>query len=116
IAIDAPPARVSYIGPQSATVTVTIARRVSEAKFTRRPIEVVGMVGAKVTPRFVDVTVIGPPEVVRALRPEQVVPRADVSAIVGDDETKHGSATVPIRVDLAQAETEIQPPAANVKW
>src|SRR3954452_2791701 len=40
IAIDAPPVRARYIGPSAANVTVTIARRVSEAKFQNRPIEV----------------------------------------------------------------------------
>jgi YbbR domain-containing protein len=118
IAIDAPPARVSYIGPQNATVTVTIARRVSEAKFEKRPVEVIGMASGVVTPRTVDVTVVGPPEVVRALRPEQVVPRADLTRVPGLDvkNMKHGSATLKVVVDLAHAEAEVQPPSVNVKW
>jgi YbbR domain-containing protein len=118
IAIDAPPARVSYIGPQNATVTVTIARRVSEAKFEKRPVEVIGMASGVVTPRTVDVTVVGPPEVVRALRPEQVVPRADLTKVPGLDvkNMKHGSATLKVVVDLAHAEAEVQPPTVNVKW
>jgi YbbR domain-containing protein len=118
IAIDAPPNRLGYIGPQSATVTVTIARRVTEVRFTRRTVEVIGLVGGAVNPRFVDVTVMGPPEVVRALRAEQVVPRADLTRVKGLDlkEQKHGSATVEVNVDLAHAETEIQPPSVNVRW
>jgi YbbR domain-containing protein len=118
IAIDAPPARVSYIGPQNATVTVPIARRVSEAKFEKRPVEVIGMGNGIVTPRTVDVTVLGPPEVVRALRPEQVVPRADLTRVPGLDlkNQKHGSATIKVFVDLAHAEAEVQPPSVNVKW
>lgn len=118
IAIDAPPNRASYIGPRNATVTVTIARRVTEARFPKRPVEVVGVPGGVITPRTVDVTVIGPPEVVRALRPEQIVPRVDLSKVPGLDldKQKHGSTTAKVSVDIAQADAEIQPPSVNVKW
>jgi hypothetical protein len=118
IAIDAPPNRVSYIGPQSATVTVTIARRVSEVKFTKRPVEVLGLPGVVTTPHTVDVTVIGPPEIVHALRPEQVVPRIDPNTAPGFDPTgvKHGSASLTVKVELAQAEAAVQPPEVVLKW
>jgi YbbR domain-containing protein len=118
IAIDAPPNRVSYIGPRNASVTVSIARRVTEARFPKRPVEVVGVPNGIVTPRTVDVTVIGPPEVVRALRAEQIVPRIDLGKIPGVDlqEQKHGSATAKVTVDIGEADAEIQPPTVNVKW
>ena len=118
IAIDAPPNRVSYIGPRNATVTVSIARRVTEARFPKRPVEVVGIPNGVVTPRTVDVTVIGPPEVVRALRPDQIVPRVDLSKVQGLDleKQKHGSTTAKVSVDIAQADAEVQPPSVNVKW
>jgi len=76
------------------------------------------MASGVVTPRTVDVTVVGPPEVVRALRPEQVVPRADLTRVPGLDvkNMKHGSATLKVVVDLAHAEAEVQPPSVNVKW
>lgn len=116
IAMDAPPPRVSYIGPQSATVTVTIARRVSEARFPKRPVELVGVGSGFITPRTVDVTVLGPPEIVRALRPEQVVPHADLGMVPGLDLKGHGSATVKVTIDLANAEAEVQPPTVTVRW
>lgn len=118
IAIDAPPNRVNYVGPQSATVKVTIARRVSESKFAERPVEVLGMAGAVANPRTADVTVIGPPEVVRALRAEQVIPQADLATVKGLNlkETPHGSVSVKLTVSLSQAESEIQPPTVTVKW
>ncbi|MEB2322925.1 MAG: CdaR family protein [Sorangiineae bacterium] len=118
LAIDAPPSRVSYVGPHSATVTVTILRRTSEAKFARRPVEVTGVPNGITTPHAVDVTVIGPPEVVRALRADQVVPTVDLSKVPGIDlaNQKHGSALVPVRVDIADADAEIQPPSVTVKW
>ncbi|MGC4066981.1 MAG: YbbR-like domain-containing protein [Polyangiaceae bacterium] len=45
VAMDAPPNRVTVIGPMNATVGVTIARRVSEVKFANRPVEVVAFQG-----------------------------------------------------------------------
>lgn len=117
LGIDAPPARVKYLGPQAATVSVSIARRVSEARFENRPIEVVGVAGGIATPRTVDVVVVGPPEIVRALRPEQIVPVADLTKVEGLDlKQKHGSASVKISLPLTHAEAELQPPSVNVKW
>jgi hypothetical protein len=62
--------------------------------------------------------VIGAPEVVRALRPEQIVPRVELGKVPGLDleKQKHGSATAKVSVDIAQAEVEVQPPTVNVKW
>jgi YbbR domain-containing protein len=116
IAIDAPPSRVRFIGPSSAAVSVVIARRLSEARFENRPVEVVGVVGATVVPRTVDVTVLGPPEIVRALKADQVVPRADLNAIPELNLTRHGTAVVKLSVELVRAEAEIQPPSVNVRW
>jgi len=116
IAIDAPPVRSRYIGPSAANVTVTVGRRVSEAKFENRPIEVVGVPGAGTLPRTVDVTVTGPPEVVHALRPEQIVPLADLTKAPNVDLKKHGSATIKLTVALGHAEAESQPPSVTVKW
>lgn len=116
VAMDAPPNRVSILGPPSATVSVTIARRVSEVKFANRPIEVVGTTSGYVIPRTVDVTIVGPPEVVRALRPEQVVPRVALPQGEGGKPDKHGSAVLKVTVDLAQAEAEVQPPSVTARW
>ena len=115
VAMDPPPNRVTVLGPTNASVSVTIARRVSEIKFANRPVEVIGVPGAHVVPRTVDVTVVGPPEVVRALRPEQVVPRATIpDELLRRD--KHGSAALKVTVDLIQADSEVQPPSATVRW
>jgi len=117
IAIDSPPSRAKFIGPGSASVAVTIARRLSEARFENRPVEVIGLPDAHSTPRTVDVVVFGPPEVVRALRAEQVVPRADLTKVPGLDlKLRRGSAIVKVSVELMHAEAEIQPPSVNVKW
>jgi YbbR domain-containing protein len=118
LGIDAPPQRVRYLGPQAATVSVTVTRRVSEVRFENRPVEVVGLTGASVAPKTVDVVVAGPPEIVRALRPDQIVPVADLTKVEGLDlkELKHGSALVKVTLPLSHAEAELQPPSVNVKW
>ncbi len=116
LGIDAPPVRVRYLGPQAANVAVAVARRVSEVRFENRPVEVVGMPGGIATPRTVDVVVAGPPEIVRALRPEQIVPVADLTKAEGLDLTKHGSTTIKITLSLSHAEAELQPPTVSVKW
>lgn len=115
VATDTPPNRVLVEGSRSATVSVTVARRVSETKFANRPVEVIGVPGAHVVPRTVDVTVVGPPEVVRALRAEQVVPRATIpEELLRRD--KHGSAAIKLTIDLGKADTESQPPSVTVRW
>jgi hypothetical protein len=118
VAIDPPPNRVSYVGPHNATVTVAITRRTSEHKFDERPVEVIGVANAVTSPRTVDVTVLGAPEVVRALRADQIIPRADLTKVKGLNlkETPHGTARVPLEVDLGRAEIEIQPPIVSVRW
>lgn len=118
LGIDAPPVRVRYLGPQAASVAVTVARRVSEVRFENRPVEVVGVPGGIATPRTVDVVVAGPPEIVRALRPDQIVPVADLTKVEGLDlkDLKHGSASVKVTLPLSHAEAELQPPIVNVKW
>jgi hypothetical protein len=98
----------SHHAATSAAVSVVIARRLSEAKFENRPVEVVGVVGATVVPRTVDVTVVGPPEIVRALKADQVVPRADLTAIPELNLTRHGTAVVKLSVELVKAEAEFR--------
>jgi YbbR domain-containing protein len=118
IALDAPPTRVRYLGPTAATVSVTVGRRLTEASFQGRPVEVLGPSVTGVNPRAVDVTVVGPPEVVQALRAEQVVPRANFMKAPGIDlkDLRHGSAELPVTVELAGAEAKVQPPTVTVKW
>lgn len=116
LGIDAPPARVRYLGPQAANVSVTIARRVSEVRFENRPVEVVGIAGGIATPRTVDIVVAGPPEIVRSLRPEQIVPVADLTKVPGLDLTKRGSSSIKVTLPLSNAEAELQPPSVTVKW
>jgi ribonuclease HI len=105
-ALDAPPPRVRFLGQSAVSVTVTVARRLSEMRFENRPVEVVGVPGAVAIPRTVDVTVFGPPEIVRALKADQVVPRADLTKVTGLDlkDQRRGSVAVKLSVELVHEE------------
>jgi hypothetical protein len=117
LAIDDPPSRVRYLGPTAATVTMVILRRQTQLKFERRPVEVVGIQYGRTLPATVDVTVSGPPEVVAGIRADQVVPRVDVASAGIDLKAEpHGSTTLKVRIELANAEAESQPPTVTVRW
>ena len=118
IAIDPPPDRVDYLGSPAATVTLEVKRRESEKLFSDVPVQVVGPGRASVFPERVDVTVIGPPDVVRELRIEQIVPQADVIEANkwSPESDEPGSATVPLKVSLNKVRVEVQPPNVTVKW
>ena len=97
-------------------VSVEIALELIERRF-ERPVEVLGVASARSVPTNVTVTVTGPPEVVNQLKPEQVVPLADVSDARGAaGDARHGSALVPLRVILDDVKTDIQPPSVTVRW
>lgn len=113
LALDPAPSRTQYVEISSVTVTVEIRRRQITASFPRQTVEIVGIPGAKVVPAKVDVTVRGPPDVVKALQPELVIPRVDATAV---DTLKHGSAVLPVSVDLTRATAEIQPPTVKLSW
>src|SRR5688572_3730054 len=117
LALDQPGQRIQYMGPASATVTVTIGRQLVQRKFARRAVLVVGPPQAKTEPKSVDVTVTGPPEVINGLRDEMNVPRVDVAGAGYDPkEQRHASIVLPVRVDLRNVEIEIQPPTVSVSW
>jgi len=117
LAIDDPPPRVRILGSKSATVSVVVARRQTEVKFDHRTVEVVGLAHAHAIPALVDVTVSGPPEVVSQLRADQIVPRVDLAGTGIDLKADtHGSTTLKVHVELANAEAECQPPTVTVRW
>jgi YbbR domain-containing protein len=117
LALDQPGQRIQYLGPASATVTVSIGRQLLQRKFSRRAVTVVGPPRAKTEPKSVDVSVTGPPEVINGLRDEMIVPRVDAASAGYDPkEQRHASIVLPVRVDLTNVEIEIQPPTVSVLW
>lgn len=118
VAIDPPPAGVNLVGDPAATVSVEIRRRTIERVFRDRPVEVVGSVKARVVPQRVDITVLGDPNIVKALRPEQVIAQANLadSEEWGEEPPRHGSTMLPVIVHLGKVTVESQPPIVTVKW
>lgn len=118
IAIDPPPARVDYLGRQAATVVLEVKRRESEKLFSDLRIEVLGPPKGVARPDTVDVTVVGPPDIVRKLKPGQIVPTVDLiaSKYWKEDTPGPGSALVPISVKLEGVDVQVRPSEAAVKW
>jgi hypothetical protein len=110
LAIDRPRGRVVY-DAQSVTATVEVGREVAERLFSRVPLEVIGRAGARAHPPDVDVRVTCPPEVVRALRAEQIVPRAQVTSAA-----EHGSDALSVVLSVDQCDVRVIPSNVVVRW
>ena len=87
----------------------------AERPFTRIPVAVLGRANAKVQPAEIDVRLSCPPEIVRALRPEQIVPRVQVSP-AGSAAGDHGSDVLPVQLTIDQCEVHLTPASVVVHW
>ena len=110
LAVDRPPGRVTYDAP-SVSATVEVGREVVERPFAKVPVAVLGRANAKAQPGEVDVRLACPPEVVRSLRPEQILPRVQVGSA-----TDHGSDALPVQLSIDQCEVHVTPPSVIVRW
>lgn len=110
LAIERAPGRVSF-DAQSVTATVDIAREVVERPFQKVPVAVLGKPQAKAQPIEVDVRLVCPPEVVRALRPEQIVPRVQIASAAD-----HGSEAMPVQLSIDPCDVHVTPPTVIVRW
>jgi hypothetical protein len=110
LAVKRPGGRVSF-DTATVTATVDVAREVVERPFTRVGVVVIGRANAKAQPAEVDVRVSCPPEVVLALRPELVVPRAQVTSTA-----EHGSDAIPVLLSIDQCTVHVTPPSVIVRW
>jgi hypothetical protein len=108
--IDAPPPRVTY-DKNSVTVTTEVTREMVERPFIKLPVVVVGQAKAKTLPAEVDVRLVCPPEILRALRPEQVVPRVEEPST-----EKSGSEALPVIVQVDRCEVHVMPATVVVRW
>jgi hypothetical protein len=110
LAVDRPSGRVTF-DTQSVSASVEIGRELVERPFTKVPVAVIGHANAKAQPPEVDVRLTCPPEVVRALRPEQILPRVQVTAT-----TEHGSDALPVQLAIDQCDVHVTPPGVIVRW
>jgi YbbR domain-containing protein len=114
LAIDRPPPRVEF-ETQIVTVKVEVAREELQRIFVKVPVQAVGVARATLSPNEVDVKVEGPPDLVRSLRTEQVVPTVDLRSS-GLTITSPGSARLPVAVGLEGCRATVQPQMVVVRW
>ncbi len=110
LAIEKPSPRLR-IDPTSVIVSAEIAREVSTQTFRKVPVVVVGQAKAKTTPPEVDVSLTCPPDVVRSLRQEQIVPEVDVTS-----KDPSGSVNLPVTLRIERCEASFQPPNVVARW
>ncbi len=110
LALDKPSGRLTY-DALSVLVTTEITREVIERPFSRVPVVVVGQPKAKTTPAEVDVRLVCPPEILRPLRPEQVVPRVEERSPASS-----GSESLPVIVEVDRCEAHVTPATVIVRW
>lgn len=114
LAIDRPPPRVTY-DLQTVSARIDVARETLSRRFVRLPVEVVGVARAYALPREVDVEVKGPPDVVNALRSNQVLPFVDLRT-AGVNLTVPGSTMAQVHVELESCSVQIIPQKVMVRW
>lgn len=114
LTLDRPPRRVQY-DRQSVTATVEISRKLIERVFSKVKVQVVGANRATAMPAMVDVRVNGPPDIVKALRPEQIVPRVTLTDL-GPNLAKPSSVALPVVLELDNVEVSVVPKTVIVKW
>lgn len=112
--LDRPPSRAEF-ETQTVTVRVEIGREELQRIFVKVPVQVVGVARSTVTPTEVDVRVEGPPDLVRSLRTEQVVPSVDLRS-AGVNTQAAGSAKLPVMVELEGCRATVQPQNVVVRW
>jgi YbbR domain-containing protein len=110
LAIEKPSPRLK-VEPLSIIVTAEVAREVAERVFQRLPVAVVGPAKGKTLPSEVDVRLVCPPDIVRSLRPEQIVPQVEVTSKDGT-----GSMSLPVTVRMDKCDAYVQPREVVVRW
>jgi len=110
LAIDRPTGHLAF-NVQSVTATIQIGRELAEKTFTKIPVVVVGQAKAKTTPVDVDVRLSCPPDIVHALRPEQIIPRVEEQSTATS-----GSESHPVTVTVDKCEVHVTPDVVVVRW
>lgn len=110
LAIEKPSPRLR-IDPTSVIVSAEIAREVGTTTFKKIPVAIIGQPKAHARPAEVDVTLTCPPDVVKLIRPEQVVPEVNV-----ESKEPTGSASLPVTLKLERCQASFIPPNVAVAW
>jgi YbbR domain-containing protein len=110
LAIERPGPRLR-IEPASINVTAEITREVAERVYQKVPVAVVGPANGRTLPKEVDVRLVCPPDIVRSLRPEQIVPQVEVSS-----KELTGSVSVPVTVKIEKCDAYVLPREVVARW
>lgn len=110
LALNRPVGRVTFDVPNVAA-TIDVARQMVERSFPRVPVALIGRTGVKAQPPEVDVRLACPPDVVRGLRAEQIIPRVQVS-----DTADHGAEALPVQLPVDQCDVHMTPTTIIVRW
>jgi hypothetical protein len=108
--LDHAPGRFEF-DTEMVAITAEVAREIAERPFPRLKVNIVGNAKARATPPDVDVRLSCPPEVIRSLRPEQVLPLINV-----ESKDPQGSLSLPVSVKVDRCEAHIQPDHVVVRW
>jgi hypothetical protein len=92
-------------------VTAQIARELDQRTFAKLPVAVLGVVKGHTQPADVDVRLVCPPEILTALRPEQIVPQVEVKS-----KDPSGAASLPVVVNVDKCEWHVTPGNVVVRW
>jgi YbbR domain-containing protein len=99
------------IEPTTVVVTAEITREVAERVFQKLPVVITGIPKGKATPAEVDVRLVCPPDIVRSLRPEQIVPQVEVTS-----KEPSGSASLPVQVRIDKCDAYTIPREVVARW
>ncbi|MCL2725344.1 MAG: CdaR family protein [Polyangiaceae bacterium] len=110
LAIEKPGARLT-VEPKSVIATVDIEREVIDRVFQKLPVAVVGTPKGKTQPPEVDVRLVCPPDILRGLRPEHIVPQVEVTS-----KEPAGSESLPVIVKVDQCDVHVLPPEVVTRW
>jgi hypothetical protein len=110
LAIERPGPRLR-VDPTSVIVTAEITREVTEAIFKKLSVAVLGQPHGKTLPAEVDVRLVCPPEIIRGLRAEQIVPKVEVTS-----KEASGSVSLPVVARIEKCDSYITPPEVVTKW
>lgn len=110
LALDKPGGRVTY-DATSVSASMELAREVAERSFTKLPVAVVGVPKGKTQPAEVDARLVCPPDVVHALRAEQLVPQVRLT-----QPAQNGSESLPVDLAVDKCDVQITPRTVVVRW
>ncbi len=99
------------IEPTTVVVSAEIAREVAERVFPKLAVVLVGIPKGKSTPGEVDVRLVCPPDIVRSLRPDQIVPQVEVTS-----KELSGSVSLPVQVRIDKCDAYVIPREVVARW